>query len=71
MLKDTYTFNSFTTSDMAATKHFYVDTLGLKVIENEMETFEIKAWGSNKFLIYLELKTNSLSKHWESHQISA
>lgn len=52
MLKDNYTFNSFTTNDMAATKHFYADTLGLKVIENEIEIFEIQAGGSNKFVIY-------------------
>jgi len=52
MLKDTYTFNSFTTDDLEASKKFYNETLGLKVVENEMGILEIKASGSNSFIIY-------------------
>ena len=52
MLKDAYTFNSFTTHDLQVSKKFYADTLGLHVIENEMGILEIQAGGSNKFIIY-------------------
>ena len=52
MLKDCYTFNSFTTDDMEASKKFYAETLGLHVSENEMGILEIKAAGSNSFVIY-------------------
>lgn len=52
MLKDTYTFNSFTTDDLEASKKFYADTLGLKVVENEMGILEIRAAGNNQFIIY-------------------
>ncbi len=52
MLKDTYTFNSFTTDDLETSKKFYTDTLGLKVVENEMGILEIQAGGSNQFIIY-------------------
>ena len=52
MLKDTNTFNSFTTHDLEASKKFYTETLGLRVVENEMGILEIKAGGSNTFIIY-------------------
>lgn len=52
MLKDSYTFNSFSTNDLRASKTFYAETLGLEVVENEMGVLEIKAAGSNKFVIY-------------------
>lgn len=52
MLKDCYTFNSFTTHDIELSKKFYHETLGLNVTENEMGILEIKAAGSNSFVIY-------------------
>ncbi len=52
MLKDAYTFNSFSTNDLKATKRFYQEILGLHVVENEMGILEIQAAGSNKFVIY-------------------
>ena len=52
MLRDFYTFNSFTTNDLEASKKFYEDTLGLHVKENEMGILEIRAGGSNQFIIY-------------------
>lgn len=52
MLKESYTFNSYTTNDIGASKQFYGETLGLEVFENEMGILEIKAGGSNKFVIY-------------------
>nr|WP_299342390.1 VOC family protein [Allomuricauda sp.] len=52
MLKESYTFNSYSTNDMESSKKFYGETLGLEVIENEMGILEIKAGGSNRFIIY-------------------
>ena len=52
MLKDTYTFNSFTTNDLETSRKFYAETLGLHVVENEMGILEIQAGGSNRFIIY-------------------
>ena len=52
MLKDSYTFNSFTTDDLQESKHFYSQVLGLNVVENEMGVLEIRAGGSNAFVIY-------------------
>lgn len=52
MLKESYTFNGFSTNDLQLTKKFYEETLGLQVVENEMGILEIKAAGSNKFVIY-------------------
>lgn len=52
MLKDAYTFNSFTTNDLEASRKFYEETLGLHVKENEMGILEIKAGDSNSFIIY-------------------
>ncbi len=52
MLKQFYTFNSFSTDDLEASKKFYAETLELNVIENEMGILEIKAAGSNAFIIY-------------------
>ena len=52
MLKNSYTFNSYTTDDIESSKNFYGETLGLEVIKNEMGILEIKAGGSNKFVIY-------------------
>lgn len=52
MLKESYTFNSYTTNDIESSKKFYGEILGLEVFENEMGVLEIKAGGSNKFVIY-------------------
>lgn len=52
MLKNAFTFNSFSTNDLQVSKDFYKNTLGLEVVENEMGILEIKAKGSNKFVIY-------------------
>ncbi len=52
MLKDAYTFSSFTTNDLEASRKFYEETLGLHVKENEMGILEIKAEGSSPFIIY-------------------
>ncbi|MEM7550321.1 MAG: VOC family protein [Bacteroidota bacterium] len=52
MLKDSHTFNSFTTNNLETSKKFYAETLGLHVAENEMGILEIKAAGSNSFIIY-------------------
>ncbi|MEX2567476.1 MAG: VOC family protein [Cyclobacteriaceae bacterium] len=52
MLKNANTFNSFSTNDLEASKIFYQEILGLHVIESEMGVLEIKAGGSNKFVIY-------------------
>ena len=52
MLQDSYTFNGFSTDDLEASKTFYAETLGLEVLENEMGILEIKAAGSNAFIIY-------------------
>ncbi|TRX59208.1 VOC family protein [Fulvivirga sp. M361] len=58
MLADFYTFNSFSTNDLDASRKFYGETLGLKVIENEMGILEIQAGGSNKFIIYPKGETH-------------
>lgn len=52
MLKDSHTFNSYSTDDIESSKKFYGETLGLEVFENEMGILEIKVAGSNKFVIY-------------------
>lgn len=52
MLQDFNTFNSFSTNDLAAAKIFYSEKLGLRVKENEMGILEIKAAGSNAFVVY-------------------
>ncbi len=52
MLHDTYTFNSFSTNDLEASKTFYAETLGLEVMANQMGILEIEAAGGNKFIIY-------------------
>ena len=52
MLQDAYTFNGFTTNDIAASRKFYADTLGLQVTENKMRILQIKAAGGNQFIIY-------------------
>ncbi len=52
MLKDSFTFNSFSSNDLEASKKFYSETLGLRVVENEMGILEIQAGGSNQFIIY-------------------
>lgn len=52
MLKDLFTFNSYSTNDLEASKYFYQEILELQVVENEMGILEIKAGGSNKFVIY-------------------
>jgi len=52
MLKNSYTFNSFTTNDLVASKVFYEKLLDLQVVQNEMGIVEIQAGGSNKFVIY-------------------
>ena len=52
MLGTFYTFNSFSTHNLEASKRFYSETLGLHVVENEMGILEVKAGGSNKFVIY-------------------
>lgn len=52
MLSDSYSFNSFSTNDLKASKKFYGETLGLQLIENNMGILEIKTAGSNKFVIY-------------------
>ena len=50
MLQDAYTFNGFTTNDIAASRKFYADTLGLQVTENKMRILQIKAAGGNLFI---------------------
>ena len=52
MLKDTHTFNSFTTNDLEVSKEFYQGTLGLHVVESQMGILEIQASGRNQFIIY-------------------
>lgn len=52
MLKEAYTFNSFSTNDLEASKTFYQEILELQVKENEMGILEIRAGGTNKFIIY-------------------
>ena len=52
MLKDAYTFSSFTKNDLKASRKFYEKTLGLHVKENEMGIPEIKAGIGNQFIIY-------------------
>lgn len=52
MLTNAYTFNGFSTNDLKVSKDFYKNTLGLEVVENEMGILEIKAAGSDKFIIY-------------------
>ena len=52
MLINANIFNSFSTNDLEASKTFYAETLGLEVLENEMGILEIKATGSNAFIIY-------------------
>lgn len=52
MLNGFYTFNSFSTNDLKVAKKFYSETLALHVVENEMGILEIKAAGSNSFIIY-------------------
>ena len=52
MLQDFNTFNSFTTNDLEASRKFYEETPGLHMVENEMGILEIKAAGSNSFIIY-------------------
>ncbi|NHF58511.1 VOC family protein [Flavobacteriaceae bacterium TP-CH-4] len=52
MLRESYTFNSYATNNIESSKKFYGETLGLQVVENEMGILEIKAGGSNRFVIY-------------------
>lgn len=58
MIKDSYTFNSFSTNDLEASRKFYQEKLGLHVNENEMGILEIQAGGSNKFVIYPKGETH-------------
>lgn len=52
MLGNTTAFYSFSTNDIAKSRGFYEDLLGLKVIEDEMGMLQIHIEGNKPFMIY-------------------
>jgi catechol 2,3-dioxygenase-like lactoylglutathione lyase family enzyme len=48
----TKSFSSFSTDDLQQAKKFYGETLGLKVLENEMGLLELHTAGETMLLIY-------------------
>lgn len=52
MFKQTRAFSSFSVDNLEKAKRFYIETLGLKVVENKMGLIELHVSEGNKILIY-------------------
>lgn len=51
MLKDSHAFSGFSVNDMAATKEFYGQTLGVEIEDSEMG-LQLKIAGGNPVFVY-------------------